>query len=100
MFIESPTSPKFGACVKDGNPCELLMGYYSAEVMKKYGYVYLNVSCQLGWEFGRGMCRGYEPAKVTCPTCKGTGADPMSDNVNWLPCGTCHGERRVPFREV
>lgn len=26
-----------------------------------------------------------------CPTCHGTGADPMSDNLNWLPCWPCKG---------
>jgi hypothetical protein len=26
-----------------------------------------------------------------CPTCGGHGADPMSDNTNWLPCSTCNG---------
>jgi len=26
-----------------------------------------------------------------CRICKGSGADPMSDNVNWLPCGVCRG---------
>lgn len=27
----------------------------------------------------------------TCPYCRGTGANPMSDNVNWLPCSSCSG---------
>lgn len=26
-----------------------------------------------------------------CHVCKGTGRDPMSDNVNWLPCNSCNG---------
>ena len=26
-----------------------------------------------------------------CPVCKGTGANPASDNLNWLPCGACDG---------
>ena len=26
-----------------------------------------------------------------CLVCKGTGRNPMSDNVNWLPCSTCNG---------
>lgn len=26
-----------------------------------------------------------------CLACHGTGRNPMSDNVNWLPCATCHG---------
>jgi len=30
-----------------------------------------------------------------CPECKGHGADPLSDNVNWLPCKTCGGDGRV-----
>ncbi len=30
-----------------------------------------------------------------CPYCKGHGADPLSDNVNWLPCGECHGTGRI-----
>lgn len=29
--------------------------------------------------------------RVQCPTCRGTGANPMSDNTNWLPCYTCDG---------
>lgn len=33
-----------------------------------------------------------------CPYCKGHGADPLSDNVNWLPCGECHGSGRIPKR--
>lgn len=31
------------------------------------------------------------PTVVTCPTCGGHGADPLSDNVNWRPCNTCGG---------
>ena len=27
----------------------------------------------------------------TCPVCKGTGRNPMSDTTNWLPCGDCQG---------
>lgn len=27
-----------------------------------------------------------------CPSCKGTGADPMSDVTNWLPCQKCAGK--------
>jgi DnaJ-class molecular chaperone len=30
-------------------------------------------------------------ADEPCPRCRGHGADPMSDNVNWLPCGQCEG---------
>lgn len=26
-----------------------------------------------------------------CSDCGGHGADPMSDNVNWLPCRKCQG---------
>lgn len=36
-----------------------------------------------------------EPTTV-CPTCNGTGADPMSDSGNnSLTCRTCNGERTV-----
>ena len=40
------------------------------------------------------MRRNTEP----CPHCKGHGADPLSDNVNWLPCQTCRGSGRIPKR--
>lgn len=30
-----------------------------------------------------------------CRTCKGTGRDPMSDTMNWLPCPTCRGKKPV-----
>jgi hypothetical protein len=33
-------------------------------------------------------------ANDKCTICKGTGADPMSDNVNWLPCTQCSGNGR------
>jgi hypothetical protein len=26
-----------------------------------------------------------------CPSCNGTGVDPLSDNVDWLPCSSCKG---------
>lgn len=29
--------------------------------------------------------------EVKCILCNGTGADPMSDIVNWLPCAPCAG---------
>ena len=29
--------------------------------------------------------------EAICPHCNGTGADPMSDNVDWLPCQSCSG---------
>lgn len=28
---------------------------------------------------------------AVCRVCKGTGADPLSDNLNWLPCSHCGG---------
>jgi DnaJ-class molecular chaperone len=30
-----------------------------------------------------------------CPSCNGHGADPMSDNLNWLPCQRCHGKGTI-----
>lgn len=35
---------------------------------------------------------------MRCNTCRGTGRDPLSDNVNWLPCTQCGGtgEERRP----
>lgn len=38
------------------------------------------------------------PAGV-CPACRGHGADPLSDNVNWLPCNKCGGDGRFPKPE-
>jgi hypothetical protein len=32
-----------------------------------------------------------KPATEKCPNCGGHGADPASDNVNWLPCKRCNG---------
>jgi DnaJ-class molecular chaperone len=32
-----------------------------------------------------------------CPHCNGHGADPMSDNVNWLSCPTCQGKGELPL---
>lgn len=26
-----------------------------------------------------------------CQVCRGSGAEPLSDNVNWLPCSACRG---------
>ena len=43
---------------------------------------------------GTTITYGTEP----CPYCKGHGADPLSDNVNWLPCGECRGSGRIPKR--
>jgi hypothetical protein len=33
-----------------------------------------------------------KPEPTTCPWCRGTGRDSMSDGVNWLPCEPCHGK--------
>jgi len=30
-----------------------------------------------------------------CPVCNGTGANPASDNMNWLPCSECNGKKVV-----
>ena len=48
-----------------------------------------------------GSAETYRRAHKTtepCPYCKGHGADPLSDNVNWLPCSECHGSGRIPKR--
>lgn len=29
--------------------------------------------------------------QTPCTVCRGSGRDPLSDNVNWLPCLTCGG---------
>jgi len=39
------------------------------------------------------FARQAEPER--CPYCGGHGADPMSDNVAWLPCPTCKGTGQV-----
>ena len=31
-----------------------------------------------------------------CPECRGHGADPLSDNLNWLPCRSCGGTGTLP----
>lgn len=49
-------------------------------------------------EFGHPIANVDEPE--LCATCHGTGADPLSDNVNWLPCSTCHGSGQVPSPET
>lgn len=33
-----------------------------------------------------------KPEPITCPYCRGTGRDPMSDIVNWFRCEPCHGK--------
>jgi hypothetical protein len=35
--------------------------------------------------------RERESELVTCASCRGTGRNPLSDTVNWLPCDTCAG---------
>ena len=35
--------------------------------------------------------RAIEAKPDCCPVCHGTGADPMSDTLNSLPCWTCGG---------
>jgi len=35
------------------------------------------------------------PKLAVCPVCKGTGADPMSDVTNWLPCTRCKGNKTI-----
>lgn len=44
-----------------------------------------------------GLSRQGEGARGhVCPSCRGTGADPMSDGgSNWLPCETCQGKGKV-----
>ena len=37
--------------------------------------------------------------KVTCSACKGTGDDPLSDNMNWLTCQKCGGAGQVEIPE-
>lgn len=36
---------------------------------------------------------------VQCHVCKGHGADPMSDNLHWLPCSYCKGRGRFVPRD-
>lgn len=37
----------------------------------------------------------FEPRQKICTVCGGTGADPMSDVVNWLPCVSCKGAKYI-----
>lgn len=37
---------------------------------------------------------------TTCRVCRGTGADPLSDNLNWLPCSHCKGSGQEPERQA
>lgn len=53
-------------------------------------------------EFGHPIAHIDEPDP--CPVCCGTGANPLSDNLNWLPCTQCGGtgqarrpESPIPF---
>jgi hypothetical protein len=41
-----------------------------------------------------------EDAAKACPACRGSGAQPLSDNLNWLPCWSCGGtgRQRLPFQ--
>jgi hypothetical protein len=45
-----------------------------------------------GWTRDRAAEMG-KPTRefVVCAPCRGTGADPLSDNSYPLPCGACHG---------
>lgn len=36
----------------------------------------------------------------SCPECRGHGADPLSDNVNWLPCRSCGGTGKIRVPDV
>jgi hypothetical protein len=53
-----------GACIQNGKPCALLIGYYSEEEWHKWHpnepYQAPNVSCHIGFECGRGVCFRYE----------------------------------------
>lgn len=39
------------------------------------------------------MC--YPKGDTPCPACGGHGADPGSDNVNWLACSSCQGTGKM-----
>lgn len=39
-------------------------------------------------------------ARRFCRVCGGHGADPASDNTNWLPCGACGGTGLAPGEEL
>lgn len=38
----------------------------------------------------------HNPGTRLCDVCGGHGANPGSDNTNWLPCVDCHGTGKVP----
>lgn len=67
MFVK--TDADLRACVQNGKPCYLLMGWYPEEERKAMGYETMHCRCQIGYECGRGMCFRYEaaPQEETTP---------------------------------
>lgn len=65
----------------DGFQCELLGASYNCPRFKLYGYA---TPDQLQRKIRR----------LKCKVCNGTGANPLSDNANWLPCMECRGSGR------
>jgi hypothetical protein len=66
--------------IKVGDVCEALVRI-AASNSKTYGS---------GWTRDYAKKLG-KPTRefLICMACNGTGADPMSDNTNWLPCSVC-----------
>jgi len=67
------------------------------------------IAAKLAFDFGRIVCIDWaiaEPIWIgipkyvneKCRVCQGTGANPLSDNVNFLPCAECRGTGTAPVR--
>lgn len=53
----------------------------------------------MGWTIAYPIWVGIaKNVNETCRVCQGTGANPLSDNMNFLPCAECRGTGTTPVR--